>query len=48
MTLKLAGFATLVQENVRASVGETVRLAPAMKVSSVAETVTVSTQVADD
>jgi hypothetical protein len=44
VTLRLAGFATLVMEDVRASVGETVRLSPAMKVSSVAETVTVSTQ----
>jgi hypothetical protein len=45
VTLKLAGFATLVMEDVRATVGETVRLTPAMKVSSVSETVTVSTQV---
>ena len=43
VTLKLAGFGTLVQENVLASVGETVRLTPAMKVSGIAETVTVST-----
>jgi hypothetical protein len=44
VTLKLPGFATLVMEDVRASVGETVRLTPSMKVSNVAETVTVSTQ----
>ena len=42
VTLKLQGFATLVQENVLASVGEAVRLTPTMKVSAVAETVTVS------
>jgi hypothetical protein len=43
VTLKLSGFATHVQENVLASVGDTVRLNPAMKVSGVAETVTVTT-----
>ena len=43
VTLKLAGFATVVQENVVASVGETVRLTSTMKVSGIAETVTVST-----
>lgn len=44
VTFKLAGFATLVMEDVLATVGEAVRLAPAMKVSSIAETVTVTTQ----
>jgi outer membrane receptor for ferrienterochelin and colicin len=44
VTFKLAGFATLVMEEVLARVGEAVRLAPAMKVSSIAETVTVTTQ----
>src|SRR5213594_2668021 len=44
VTLKLSGFATLVQENVIVTVGEAVRLAPAMKVSGIAETVTVTTQ----
>jgi len=43
VTLKLSGFATLVQENVIVTVGETVRLSPAMKVSGVSETVTVTT-----
>src|SRR2546422_10863901 len=33
ITLKLAGFATLVQENVLVTVGEAVRLTPTMKVS---------------
>ena len=46
VTLKLAGFATLVQENIVVSVGETWRLTPVMKLSGVAETVTVSTQAA--
>jgi hypothetical protein len=45
VTLKLAGFATLVMEDVRATVGEAVRLSPTMKLSSLAETVTVTTQV---
>ncbi len=44
LTFKLAGFATLVQEDVLVTVGEAARLAPVMKVSGVAETVTVSTQ----
>ena len=44
VTLRLAGFATLVMEDVRATVGEAVRLTPVLKVSSIAETVTVSTQ----
>src|SRR6266508_7032387 len=43
VTFKLAGFATLVQENVLATVGEAVRLNPVMKVSGIAETVTVNT-----
>jgi hypothetical protein len=42
VTLQLAGFAKLVQENVIVTVGQTVRLTPTMKVSGVAETVTVS------
>src|SRR5216683_288863 len=42
VTLKLSGFATVVQENVLVSVGEAVRLNPAMKVSGIAETVTVT------
>src|SRR2546426_10425417 len=42
VTFKLAGFATHVQENVLATVGEGVRLSPVLKVSSVAETVTVT------
>src|SRR5213083_980016 len=44
VTLKLAGFATLVQENVVVTVGQTVRLTPAMKVSALAETVTVTAE----
>jgi Carboxypeptidase regulatory-like domain/TonB-dependent Receptor Plug Domain len=44
VTFKLAGFATLVQENVVVSVGEAARLNPVMKLSGVAETVTVTTQ----
>jgi hypothetical protein len=43
VTFKLTGFATLVQEDVLATVGEAVRLNPVMKVSGVAETVTVNT-----
>src|SRR2546427_8058831 len=39
----LPGFATLVQENVLVTVGEAARLNPAMKVSGIAETVTVTT-----
>jgi hypothetical protein len=46
VTFKLANFATLVQENVVVSVGESARLNPAMKLSSLAETVTVTTQAA--
>src|SRR5262249_7998505 len=43
-TLKLAGFATLAQENVLVTVGETVQLNPVMRVSAVSETVTVTAQ----
>src|SRR5881296_2949158 len=43
ITLKLSGFATVVQEGVIATVGETVRLSPTMKLSGIAETVTVTT-----
>src|SRR5205807_2629439 len=46
VTFKLAGFATLVQENVLATIGEAVRLSPVMKLSGVAETVTVTTEAA--
>src|SRR5262249_7209780 len=42
VTLKLAGFATVVLDNVLATVGDTVRVSPSMKVSGVAETVNVS------
>src|SRR5438093_1481523 len=42
VTLKLAGFASIVEENVIVTVGETVRLSAAMKVSGIAETVTVT------
>jgi hypothetical protein len=44
ITFKLANFATHVQEDVLVRVGEAARLNPQMKVSGVAETVTVSTQ----
>jgi hypothetical protein len=44
VTYKLASFATLVQENVLVTVGEAVQLNASMKVSGVAETVTVTTQ----
>ena len=43
VTFTLAGFATLVQENVQLTVGQSVTLPAAMKVSGVAETVTVTT-----
>src|SRR6195256_2847055 len=43
VTLKLSGFATVVQENVVVTVGEALRLSPVMKVSGIAETVTVTT-----
>jgi len=42
VTLKLAGFATVVQENVNLSVGQTVTLSPRLKVSAIQETVTVT------
>src|SRR3989442_930006 len=42
VTFSLPGFATVVQENVLVTVGEAVRLNPSMKVSSIAETVTVT------
>src|SRR6185295_18163312 len=44
VTFKLSGFATLVQEDVLVTVGEAVRLNPTLKVSGVAETVTVTTE----
>src|SRR6185312_14997293 len=44
VTFSLSGFATLVQQDVVVSVGESVRLSPSMKVSGVAETVTVTTE----
>jgi hypothetical protein len=49
VTFTLAGFATLVQENVVLTVGQTASLPVAMKVSGLSETVTVSssTQVVD-
>src|SRR5262245_24333990 len=42
VTFTLAGFATLVQENVPVSVGQTVTLNPTMKLASASETVTVT------
>jgi hypothetical protein len=42
VTYTIPGFATLVQENVALTVGQSVTLAAAMKVSGVAETVTVT------
>lgn len=42
VTFKLAGFRTLVQENVGLTVGQLVNLLPKLEVSSVAESVTVS------
>ncbi|HET7291533.1 MAG TPA: TonB-dependent receptor [Vicinamibacteria bacterium] len=42
VTVSLTGFATLVQESVTLTVGQTVTLSPKLKVSSVAETVTVT------
>jgi hypothetical protein len=44
VTFKLSGFATLVQENVVLTVGQAVTLNPVMKVSGVAETVTVQAE----
>jgi hypothetical protein len=43
VTFTLQGFATMVQENVQLTVGQAVTLPIAMKVSGVAETVTVTT-----
>src|SRR5215510_13756271 len=42
VTLQLAGFARLVEENVLVTVGQTVRLTQTLKVSSISETVTVT------
>ncbi len=42
VTFKLTGFATFVQENILLSVGQAAQVSPVMKVSGVAETVTVS------
>jgi hypothetical protein len=42
VTFRRAGFTTLVQENVLATVGEAVRLTPALAISGVEQTVTVS------
>jgi hypothetical protein len=42
VTLKLAGFATVVLQDALVSVGETVNLSPTMRVSSVSETLTVT------
>jgi outer membrane receptor protein involved in Fe transport len=42
VTVTKGGFATLVQDNVTLTVGQTVTLAPTMKVSGAAETVTVT------
>ena len=44
LTFKLTGFATLVQENLVVTVGQSARVSPVMKLSGVAETVTVTTQ----
>ena len=44
VTFKLSGFATLIQENVEVSVGQSLRLAPQMRPSGVAETVNVTVQ----
>jgi hypothetical protein len=44
VTFKLAGFATLVQEQVLVNVGAAARLAPTMRLSGIAETVTVAIQ----
>ena len=43
VTFTLSGFATLVQENIPLTVGQSVNLTVAMKVSGVSETVTVTT-----
>ncbi len=42
VTITKSGFATLVQDNVPLTVGQTITLAPAMKVSGTSETVTVT------
>lgn len=42
VTIKKTGFATIVQENVNLTVGQTISLAPAMKVSSAQEVITVT------
>src|SRR5262245_37709954 len=42
LTFKLQGFATMVQENLDLTVGRTVTVNPKLKVSTVAETVTVT------
>ena len=44
VTFMLSGFSTLVQENVLVTVGQSVRLNPMMKVSGIAETVTVTVE----
>src|SRR5436190_22778923 len=44
VTYKLTGFATLVQENIVATIGEAARLTASMKLSGVAETVTVTSK----
>jgi len=44
VTFSLSGFSTLVQENVVVTVGQSIRLNPTMKVSGIAETVTVTTE----
>jgi hypothetical protein len=46
VTFKINGFATLVQQNVVLTVGQAAQVNPVMKVSGVAETVTVTTQAA--
>jgi hypothetical protein len=43
-TFKISGFATMVQENIAITVGQAVTLAVVMKISGVAETVTVTTR----
>jgi Carboxypeptidase regulatory-like domain/TonB-dependent Receptor Plug Domain len=44
LTFKLTGFTTLVQENIPATIGEAVRVNAVLKVSGIAETVTVTGQ----
>src|SRR6185503_188816 len=43
LTFSLSGFATLVQENLPLTVGQAITIPAVMKVSGVAETVTVTT-----